>query len=243
MKFLFVIPARYASTRFPGKPLAVINGMSMIQRVYEQVGIAVNKLGNADVLVATDDERILSHVLGFGGKVVMTADSHPSGTDRVAEAANLVADKPEVVINVQGDEPFIRPEQILQLAACFNNSETQIATLVKTIHTNDELTNTNVVKAVVDLSGRALYFSRSAIPFHRDTHEKVPQHKYLKHIGVYGFRFDVLQRLTQLDQSPLERMESLEQLRWLENGYSIQTAITEYESVAIDHPDDLKKLN
>lgn len=243
MKILFVIPARYASTRFPGKPLAIINGKSMIQRVYEQVSIAAATIGNAEVLVATDDDRIMHHVATFGGKVMMTSGKHQSGTDRVAEAANFWNTKPDVVINVQGDEPFIRPEQILQLVDCFQKPETQIATLVKSIHTHEELNNPNVVKAVVDAKGGALYFSRSVIPFHRNKHVDVFLHQYLKHIGIYGFRFEVLQQITLLPQGQLELIESLEQLRWLENGYSIQTATTEFESVAIDHPDDLKNLN
>ncbi|MCZ8215210.1 MAG: 3-deoxy-manno-octulosonate cytidylyltransferase [Cyclobacteriaceae bacterium] len=239
MKILGVIPARFASTRFPGKPLVDIAGKTMVQRVYEQVKKATLV---SDVVVATDDVRIMDHVQSFGGKAVMTSATHPSGTDRCFEAYQLMNDEFNYVINIQGDEPFIRPDQIDLLAALLNG-ETYIATLVKELKDQESLFNANVVKAVVSLSGRALYFSRSPIPHARNSKEDswLSQHKYFKHIGMYAYRTDVLEALTKLPVSPLEKIESLEQLRWLDNGYEILTTETKSETIGIDTPEDLQK--
>lgn len=241
MKILGVIPARYASTRFPGKPLVDIGGKSMIQRVYEQ---AKKCTALADVFVATDDRRIFDHVIEFGGKVVLTADTHPSGTDRCAEVA---AKHPEydVVINIQGDEPFIDPEQIGKVADCFTEAGVQLATLIKKISTTDELYNMSTPKVIINTQNEAIYFSRSAIPHVRGEEPQnwLYHNTYYKHIGIYGYNSDVLQQITQLPVSSLEKAESLEQLRWIENGYKIKTALTEMESHAVDVPEDLEKLN
>lgn len=240
MEVLGIIPARYASTRFPGKPLIDINGKSMIQRVYEQAKSA----GLAEVLVATDDARILEHVQAFGGKAVMTAAHHQSGTDRCFEAYQLHDEPFEYIINIQGDEPFIRPEQINLVASCFEHSATQLATLIKKISTAEELFNINAPKVVINKAGEALYFSRSPIPFCRNVPNDIwhQQHTYYKHIGIYGYRADILEQITQLPPSPLELAESLEQLRWLENGFRITTALTEFETIGIDTPEDLLKV-
>ncbi len=252
MKIIGIIPSRYASSRFPGKPLVDINGKSMIQRVYEQARKAT--LLN-DVIVATDDERISKEVSSFGGKVVMTSATHVNGTERCAEiAAGTDAD---VIINIQGDEPFVAPEQIDALASCFDNGETQIATLIKQHQLNEELQNPARIKVVVDKSFTALYFSRNVIPHQRAQpqvqvggfgHTNTTQTNqstdavYYKHIGLYAYRKEVLLELVKLAPTPLEMAESLEQLRWLENGYSIQCAITTHESISIDTPDDLKAV-
>ncbi len=239
MKVLGVIPARYASTRFPGKPLVDIGGKSMIERVYAQV----RKATLIDhVVVATDDIRIMEHVQGFGGNVVLTSQDHPSGTDRCFEALQQVGEDFQYVINIQGDEPFIRPEQIDLLAALLDG-DTFIATLVKELKDEESLFNPNIVKAVVSQQGQALYFSRSPIPHARNIAEKdwLSKHKYFKHIGLYGYRADILEQLTKLPPSPLELVESLEQLRWLDNGYIIQTAETKSETIGIDTPEDLQR--
>lgn len=240
MKILGIIPARYASTRFPGKPLVDIGGKSMIQRVYDQ---AKKCDSLADVFVATDDDRIYQHVTAFGGKAVMTAGSHPSGTDRCAEVARLHPDY-EVIINIQGDEPYIDPEQISKVAGCFNESGTQLATLIKQIHTTEELYNLSTPKVIINTNHEAIYFSRSPIPHVRGQEPQtwLYHHTYFKHIGIYGYKSDVLQQITQLPVSSLEKAESLEQLRWLENGYRIKTQLTDMESHAIDVPEDLEKL-
>jgi 3-deoxy-manno-octulosonate cytidylyltransferase (CMP-KDO synthetase) len=243
MKFLGVIPARYASTRFPGKPLADINGKPMIQKVYEQALQALEH-----VYVATDDKRIEDAVKSFGGKVIMTSTNHQSGTDRIAEAANIITEKLklnfDVVINIQGDEPFIQPEQINSLKSCFNNPSTEIATLIKKITNTDEIFDPNKVKVVTAKDNRALYFSRSPIPFVRGENQEewLNKNSFFKHIGMYAYRFDSLMKVTKLEQSELELSESLEQLRWLENGYWIQTEITEHESIGIDTPEDLMRV-
>jgi len=243
MKFIGIIPARYASTRFPGKPLADINGKPMIQRVYEQVKIALD-----DVVVATDDNRIESAVKAFGGAVVMTSNEHQSGTDRIAEAIEIIeSEKKEnyqVVINIQGDEPFIQPEQIIALKDCFQSPSTQIATLIKVIENPDEIFDMNKVKVVVNKNQRAMYFSRSPIPFLRGSDEKdwIKKQTYYKHIGMYAYRRDTLNEITKLPQSSLEIAESLEQLRWLENEYVIKTDITSHESIGIDTPEDLERV-
>lgn len=242
MKFIGIIPARYASSRFPGKPLADMDGKPMIQRVYEQVIQAVD-----DVCVATDDERIEAAVKAFGGKVVMTSDKHRSGTDRCFEAYQKIGKGFDVVINIQGDEPFIHPEQIETIKACFTDDEIQIATLVKPFRSDDDfettLFNPNSPKVVVNKKMEAMYFSRSIIPYIRGKKytEWLPNHTFYKHIGMYAYRADVLAEITALPQSTLELAESLEQLRWLENGYKIKVGITEQETIGIDTPADLEK--
>lgn len=240
MNILGIIPARYASTRFPGKPLVDIAGKSMIQRVYEQAKKSVHM---SEVLVATDDQRIFSHVTGFGGKAIMTSPEHQSGTDRCAEVA-LKHPQFDVIINIQGDEPFIEPGQIDRLIGCFDTGETQIATLVKKVTTQQELHNSNSPKVIVSKLWEAIYFSRSALPHIRG---QVPQNwlqhfTYFKHIGIYGYRADILQQITRLPVSSLEKAESLEQLRWIENGFRIKVAETELETYAIDTPEDLEVL-
>lgn len=239
MKISGIIPARFASTRFPGKPLIDIAGKSMIQRVYEQA--QKSKLLN-QVVVATDDQRIIDHVQAFGGLVKMTSEKHLSGTDRCAEIA---FQNPEfdVFINIQGDEPFIDPAQIDLLARCFSAPEVQLATLVKKINNLEELNNPNTPKVVLNRNQDALYFSRNPIPYLRDKQpeEWLDYQTYWKHIGIYGYRRQTLLEINQLPSSSLEQAEALEQLRWLENGFSIRVAITELESLAIDTPNDLQK--
>lgn len=240
MKVLGIIPARYASSRFPGKPLVDIAGKSMIQRVYEQAKKCADL---TEVIVATDDDRIYNHVLAFGGVAVMTADYHQSGTDRCAEVA-LAHPQYDVVINIQGDEPYIDPEQISKLAGCFNTADVQLATLIKRIKTEQELHNTNSPKVVVNKLDEAVYFSRSALPHVRGEKPEnwLEFFTYYKHIGIYGYRADVLQQITKLPVSSLEKAESLEQLRWIENGYRIKVAETDLETYAIDTPQDLELL-
>lgn len=240
MKTIGIIPARYASTRFPGKPLTDIGGKPMVQRVYEQV--SKSRLLH-EVVVATDDARIFSCVEAFGGKAVMTADTHQSGTDRCAEVITTYTGY-DVAINIQGDEPFIDPSQIDLLVGCFTEPDVQIATLIKQIHTSEELFNTNAPKVVVDDRRRALYFSRQPIPFQRNIAEAtwLQSHSYFKHIGIYGYRTDTLAALTLLPVSSLEAAEALEQLRWLENGYPVQTAETTHETMAVDTPEDVEKV-
>lgn len=235
---LGIIPARYASTRFPAKPLADIAGKSMIQRVYEQVKKSSLL---TDALVATDNQKIFDHVIAFGGKVCMTKESHVSGTDRCYEALTLQKGTFEYVINIQGDEPFIQPEQI-DLLAKLLDGKTEIATLVKKIEDKEQLFNPNVVKAVVSEKGEALYFSRSTVPHIRNTAEAewLNKHTFYKHIGMYAYQTDVLKQLTALPVSPLEKAESLEQLRWLENGFRIKVAETKTETIGIDTPEDLQ---
>ncbi|MFI5162443.1 MAG: 3-deoxy-manno-octulosonate cytidylyltransferase [Sphingobacteriales bacterium] len=240
MKVLGIIPARYASTRFPGKPLVDIAGKTMIQRVYEQ---AKKCSLLSEVIVATDDERIYDHVIVFGGKAMMTSPTHQSGTDRCAEVA-LKHSEFDTIVNIQGDEPYIDPEQISKLIGCFNHRNTQIATLIKKVLTNEELHNTNSPKVIVNKNSEAIYFSRSALPHIRGKEDKdwLNHFTYFKHIGIYGYRADVLQQITKLPVSSLEKAESLEQLRWIENGYKIKVAETEIETVAIDTPEDLTNL-
>ncbi|MBW6482661.1 MAG: 3-deoxy-manno-octulosonate cytidylyltransferase [Vicingaceae bacterium] len=240
MKILGIIPSRYASTRFPGKPLVEIQGKSMIQRVYEQAKKASSL---SEVLVATDDERISKHVIDFGGKVILTSSSHQSGTDRCAEVINKINDAYDVVINIQGDEPFINPEQINQLCACFDYQNTQIATLIKKI-TADELFNINKPKVIKSVDDFAIYFSRNPIPFFRGVEKEnwLKEHTYYKHIGIYGYTTETLKKITQLPLSLLEKAEGLEQLRWLENGYKIKVAETNLEANSVDTPEDLKNF-
>lgn len=237
MKIVGIIPARYASTRFPGKPLADINGKPMIQRVYEQAS-KCKELSR--VIVATDDVRIESAVRKFNGNAVLTSDKHESGTDRCYEALSKVQEKFDVVINIQGDEPFIRPEQISKIAGCFKDKNVSLATLVMQGGSDHEFKDPNSVKVIVNKKKEALYFSRAAIPFYRDKDNREPLAFY-RHIGIYGYRTDVLAQITKLERSPLEIAESLEQLRWLENGYRIHVEFTDIEPVSIDTPEDLKK--
>jgi len=241
MKILGIIPARYASTRFPGKPLVNIQGKSMVQRVYEQASKCKSL---SAVVVATDDDRIFAHVKSFGGAVVMTSPTHPSGSDRCMEALEKVGGDYDVLINIQGDEPFIQPEQLEQLIACFNSADAQIGTLAKKIDTVADLLNVNLPKIVFSAAFNALYFSRSPIPGQKSgsPQEWLSRHTYYRHIGLYGYRTEVLKAITQLSPSPLELTESLEQLRWLEAGYTIKVGITSYETLAIDHPEDLEKI-
>ena len=241
MKILGIIPARFASTRFPGKPLADIHGKPMIQRVYEQAKKC--KL-LSEVVVATDDQRIEKAVKKFKGKVVMTSSEHGSGTDRCREALTRLGGTFDAVINIQGDEPFIHPEQIAEVASFFSNPKVQIATLCMKITSIHELTNHNTVKVVISQKKEAIYFSRTAIPYYRgeDFTEWIRMHDYFKHVGLYGYRSDVLKKITELEPSSLEMAESLEQLRWIENGYRIHIGITEHESKAVDTPQDLAKI-
>lgn len=238
-KILAVIPARFGSTRFPGKPLAEIAGKSMIQRVYEQV----QKASTIDyIIVATDHTLIFDHVKSFGGNACMTKENHPTGTDRCYEASMLVKESFEYVINIQGDEPFIQPDQIDQLAGLLNG-ETEIATLAKKIDHREELNNQGEVKVVMDNTNKALYFSRSPIPFLRNVPlaDWIDKFNYYKHIGLYAFRNDILKKITSLPVSTLEQAESLEQLRWMENGYHINVAITNTESICIETPEDIDR--
>ena len=238
MKFIGIIPARYASTRFPGKPLAVLGGKTVIQRVYEQASSVLE-----EAYVATDDERIFDAVEAFGGRAVMTRADHKSGTDRIEEAAEKIGTDADVIINIQGDEPFIQKSQIETLMQLFEVPETQIGTLGKRFESIDAALNPNSPKIVTDLQGFALYFSRSIIPFVRGQEQAVWLEKYpfLKHLGLYAYRREVLREVTKLPQSPLEIAESLEQLRWLENGYRIRVGLTDVETVGIDTPEDLQR--
>lgn len=241
MKYLAIIPARYASTRFPAKPLAMLGGKPMIQRVYEQV-----KEVFGDVYVATDDTRIEKAVEAFGGKVVMTSVDHNSGTDRCFEAFCKIGGVFDVVVNVQGDEPFIQPSQLQTIKQCFDDPATDIATLVKPFAAGDAfeaLANPNSPKVVVSTNMTALYFSRSVVPYCRNAEPSdwLKRHVYYKHIGLYAYRAEVLKAITSLPQSSLELAESLEQLRWIENGYTIKVGITEIETIGIDTPEDLEK--
>lgn len=241
MKFIAIIPARYASTRFPGKPLAVLGGKPVIQRVYEQVAGVLD-----DAVVATDDERIRDAVRAFGGRVEMTSPDHRSGTDRCREAYDRLGVEYDVVVNVQGDEPFIQPSQLEAVKRCFDDPATDIATLVKPFTEADGLAaleNPNSPKVILDAQSRAIYFSRSVIPYLRGVEraEWLARHTFYKHIGLYAFRTDVLRAVTALPQSALEKAESLEQLRWLENGYKIGVGISEVETIGIDTPEDLEK--
>ncbi len=241
MKYIGIIPARYASTRFPGKPLAMLGGKTVIQRVYEQVSGILD-----EAVVATDDERILNAVEQFGGKAIMTSMAHRSGTDRCWEAYCKFGEQFDVVVNIQGDEPFIQALQLRSICECFNDDSTQIATLVKPFASDDNieaLFNPNSPKVVVDKEMHALYFSRSVIPYLRgiDQSEWLKHHTYYKHIGLYAYRTEVLKQITSLPQGVLEKAESLEQLRWLENGYTIKVGTTDIETIGIDTPEDLQR--
>ena len=241
MKFIGIIPARYASTRFPAKPLALLGGKTVIQRVYEQVIGALD-----EAWVATDDERIEAQVKAFGGKAVMTSVHHKSGTDRCYEAFAKVGSGYDIIVNVQGDEPFIQRSQLETIKTCFEEPSTQIATLVKPFTSSmgmEALENINSPKVVVDKDNYALYFSRSVIPFQQNREKKdwIGSHCYYKHIGLYAYRADVLRAITSLPQSSLELAESLEQLRWLENGFRIKVGVTDVETIGIDTPADLQR--
>lgn len=242
MKFIVVIPARYASTRFPGKPLAMLGGKPVIQHVYEKARSVMD-----NVYVATDDERILNAVKGFGGNAVMTRSDHKSGTDRIKEATDKIRQMSgtdfDVVVNIQGDEPFIDGEQIKTLCRQFDDASTDIATLGKPFSTMEAVENPNSPKIVVDNNGFALYFSRSVIPFVRgiDRNEWIDKYPFLKHLGIYAYKSRVLDEITSLPQSSLELAESLEQLRWLQNGYKIRVGKTDIETVGIDTPQDLER--
>lgn len=241
MRIAAIIPARYHSTRLPAKPLQKLGGKSIIEWVYSAVKAVIK-----DVVVATDDVRIAAEVERFGGCAIMTSEAHRSGTDRCAEALTKMGGDYDIVVNVQGDEPFIRREHIEALIACFNNPETEIATLAKPMTSAEDMAdihNPNSVKVVTDLRGRALYFSRAAIPFQRDVEQSEwsKRHTYLKHIGIYAFRTQTLRAVTSLDTSSLEQTEKLEQLRWLEHGYYISVAKTPYATMGIDTPEDLQR--
>ncbi|GGC60673.1 3-deoxy-manno-octulosonate cytidylyltransferase [Pedobacter quisquiliarum] len=240
MKIIGIIPARYGSSRFPGKPLVDIDGKSMIQRVYEQA----SKSSRLDaVIVATDDVLIADEVSSFGGRFHLTSAAHQSGTDRCAEVI-LKETGYDVVINIQGDEPYIDPQQIDLLISCFDASTAQLATLVKKIVSDEELFNSNIPKVILNASKEAVYFSRQAIPFIRGKEKDfwLAEHQFYKHIGIYGYTAPTLLEITKLQPSLLELAESLEQLRWVENGYTIQTRTTDIETIAVDAPEDLIKL-
>jgi 3-deoxy-manno-octulosonate cytidylyltransferase (CMP-KDO synthetase) len=242
-RFTGIIPARYASSRFPGKPVIMIGNKTMVQRVYEQ---ALKSIDN--VYVATDDQRIYDVVLNFGGKAVMTSPEHMTGTDRCAEAIDKITEltgkKTEVVINIQGDEPLIRPEQIDLIKSCFHDKNVKIATLIRKTTPGEDIFNPNQPKVILDSEGNAIYFSRTAIPFIRDEEPSTwsENHVFYKHIGLYAYRTETLKRITKLKKGQLEMAENLEQNRWIENGIKIRTAVTEWESLGIDTPDDLKKV-
>ncbi len=242
MRITGIIPARYQSTRFPGKPLADINGKPMIQRTWEQAKKALER-----VVVATDDERIISVVKSFGGEAVMTSPLHQSGTDRCAEASAILASTGsahDAVINIQGDEPFIQPDQIKLLADCFREAGVGIATLVKKIRSGNDLFNPNIPKVVISKEWNAIYFSRSPIPYVRgkETEEWAGAHIFYRHIGMYGYLSETLQEITKLKQSSLELAEMLEQNRWLENGYTIKIRETTIETGSVDTPEDLGRI-
>jgi 3-deoxy-manno-octulosonate cytidylyltransferase (CMP-KDO synthetase) len=243
MNFIVIIPSRYESTRFPGKPLADIGGKPMIQRVYEQAAKAI-----AEVWVATDDERIVNAVKSFGGNVVMTSLNHRSGTDRCAEAvlkaSGITGKTYDVVINVQGDEPFMQPDQIELITKCFiDSASTEIATLIQPILKNEDIFRSDMVKVILDNERNAIYFSRSPIPYIVKTDESnwLEKYPFYGHVGLYAYRNTVLQQLAKLTEGILEKVESLEQLRWLENGFKIKTNVTDSDSFGIDTPEDLEQ--
>jgi 3-deoxy-manno-octulosonate cytidylyltransferase (CMP-KDO synthetase) len=241
MKALIVIPARYASTRFEGKPLVNIAGKSMIQRTYEQ---ALKAPFEKDVYVATDDQRIFDHVVQFG-QCLMTNPIHQSGSDRCFEVFKQLGNNYNSVINLQGDEPFIQAQQIELLHKAIQNTDADIATLKIPIQSSEEIFNPNVVKVISNLSGMAMLFSRQCIPFIRgiDPNDWHKKHQYFRHIGMYGFNSNIIPQLMHLPLSPLEQLESLEQLRWLENGFKIHVSTTDFSSPAVDSPDDLKTVD
>ncbi len=238
MKFIGIIPARYSSSRFPGKPLAILGGRTVIERVYEQVSSVLD-----DVYVATDDQRIFKTVESFHGKAIMTRSDHKSGTDRICEALGKIEKQYDVIINIQGDEPFIQKSQIETVMKCFDDPQTQIATLGKHFTSMESAKNQNSPKIVLDNNSYALYFSRSVIPFIRGKEENqwIDSYPFLKHIGLYAYKTEVLKEISLLPQSSLELAESLEQLRWLQNGYRIKVGLTDAETIGIDTPEDLQR--
>lgn len=241
--FIGIIPARYGSSRFPGKPLATIGGVTMIERVWRQVKKVLD-----EAVVATDDARIYDSVIDFGGNAVMTSTEHRSGTDRCFEAYNNVDSQADVIINIQGDEPFIHPDQIREIMSCFDDETTQIATLARQFDENgefDALNDWTKPKVVVDNRLNAMYFSRSVIPYVRsvNTIQWPKQYPFLMHVGMYAYKASVLAEITKLEQSSLEKAESLEQLRWLQNGYKIKVGLTTHSTIGIDTPQDLERAN
>ena len=244
MKIIGIIPARYASSRFPGKALTLINGKPMIEWVYKQASKAQLL---QEVYIATDDKRIVKAVEAFKGKVLLTSTHHNSGTERCNEAVEKLQKhgiEMDAVINIQGDEPLINPKQIDIVASLFSDNTIQIASLVKKITRSEELFDPNVVKAIVGSEGKAIYFSRQTIPFLRDIEKEqwLETHNFYKHVGIYGYTTKVLSEIVMLKESPLEKAESLEQLRWLQNGFEITIKETEFESFGIDTPEDLLKI-
>lgn len=242
MKAVGIIPSRFASTRFPGKPLIDIKGKTMMRRVYEQ---AKQSHALSAVFVATDDQRIVDEVQSFAGDVIMTSSKHPSGTDRCFEVLEKIGkDKYDVVVNIQGDEPFIHPEQINKVVKCFDHKHAQIATLAHKITDSADICNPSLVKITRKANGEALYFSRSAIPYIREggNQDWTKLYPFLKHIGIYAYRSDILEQIVKLPPSSLEKAESLEQLRWLENGFNVMVEITDKESFPVDTPEDLKRF-
>lgn len=247
MKYVAIIPARYASTRFPGKPLALLAGKPVIEHVYKHVTDAID-----EVLVATDDERIYAAIQQFGGKVVMTRSDHRCGTDRCLEAMDKwlathsdISEEELVIVNIQGDEPFVHPEQVRDLCACFDAPDTDIATLARPYSEKDswnDLVNPNTPKVVMDSRMRAILFSRSIIPYLRNVPQEqwLKQHTFYRHVGMYAYRASVLRSIAALQPTSLEIAESLEQLRWLENGYTIRVAVTPHATIGIDTPEDLQ---
>ncbi len=241
MNIIGIIPSRYNSTRFPGKPLVDIAGKSMIQRVYEQT----QKVRSfSKIIVATDDVRIEEHVKSFGGDVMMTSAEHQSGTDRCGEVVRKLKENYDVVVNIQGDEPFIQPEQLEKLIATFDDVNTQIATLAIKLKNSEDIFNPNIVKVVFSVSRNALYFSRNPIPFNRNSEKQNwnTTTNYYKHLGIYAFRSDILRKINTLQQSTLEKAESLEQLRWLENEFKIKLVETDIDTIGIDTSEDLEKM-
>jgi 3-deoxy-manno-octulosonate cytidylyltransferase (CMP-KDO synthetase) len=238
MKIIGIIPARYASTRFPGKPLADLGGQSMIERVYKQ---AKKALSLTKVVVATEHKLIFDHVVGFGGEACMTSEHHPSGTDRCYEALAKEREIFDYSINIQGDEPFIEASQI-DLLASYLDGETQLATLIKKIDSYDQLHNNSEVKVTFNTNNEALYFSRAVIPFVQKVEEKnwLASFEFYKHVGMYAYRADILKEITKLEISSLEKAESLEQLRWMEHGFKIKVAKTDVETMCVDTPEDLE---
>lgn len=242
-QFAGIIPARYASSRFPGKPLALIGNKTMVRRVYEQAAISLDI-----VYVATDDSRIYDEVLSFGGKVVMTSPDHKSGTDRCAEAVEIISEltgaEIDIVINIQGDEPFISPEQIDLVKSCFSDRSAGIATLARKISPGEDIFDPDNPKVLLDVNNDAIYFSRSPLPCIRGVEKSDWTHKHLfyKHIGLYAYKTSILREITALPESSLEKAESLEQNRWIENGYKIHVSITDSESLSVDTPEDLKRI-
>lgn len=239
MKILGVIPARWASSRFPQKVLADIGGKSMVQRVYEQA-LQAEKL--TEVVVATDHEKIAEHITSFGGEVSLTSPEHPSGTDRCRETLDQQTETYDYVVNIQGDEPFVQPQAINELANLLDG-QTQLGTLVSEIHDASVLKNSNMMKVIINTHGEAIYFSRTAIPYLRDvpSDEWLHHHTFYKHVHLYAYRSDILREITELPVSSLEQAESLEQLRWIESGYRIKVGITHHESLSVDTPADLER--